>query len=199
MLGLLIKDFYNVRKQAAWYALMLVLFCITAALLQNIAFAATMGILITISVPITAIAYEEKDGWQKFVIASGLSTKIIVGEKYFLGILCALVCSAGYSVTYAAAGIDWDIVEFILPLCMQFWALSVVLPIVFAFGVEKGRTYMIAIIVVLIAAFIGCMPLLGNILEGNRLILPLCSAAATIIVLALSIFISIKIYNKKEF
>ena len=71
MLGLLLKDFYNVRKQAAWYAAMIVLFCVISVALGNTAFASTIGILVTVSIPITAIAYEEKDGWQKFVVASG--------------------------------------------------------------------------------------------------------------------------------
>ena len=71
MLGLLLKDLFNIRKQALWYAAMIVIFCVISAVLQNVAFASTIGILVTISIPLTAIAYEEKDGWQKFVVASG--------------------------------------------------------------------------------------------------------------------------------
>ena len=97
MLGLLIKDFYNIRKQALWYAAMIVLFCVISVFLHNVAFAATIGILVTISMPLTAIAYEEKDGWQKFVVASGLRTGTIVFAKYLLGILFALVRPAVYS------------------------------------------------------------------------------------------------------
>lgn len=71
MLGLLLKDIYNVRKQAIWYLAMIALFCGLSIILKNVAFSSTIGILVTISMPLTAIAYEEKDGWQKFVVASG--------------------------------------------------------------------------------------------------------------------------------
>ena len=56
MLGLLLKDLFNIRKQALWYAAMIVIFCVISAVLQNVAFASTIGILVTISIPLTAIA-----------------------------------------------------------------------------------------------------------------------------------------------
>ena len=91
MLGLLLKDIYNIKKQAIWYLAMIVLFCGLSIALKNVAFSSTIGILITVSMPLTAIAYEEKDGWQKFVIASGTKTSAIIGEKYLLGIVFALI------------------------------------------------------------------------------------------------------------
>ena len=69
---------------------MIVLFCGLSIALKNVAFSSTIGILITVSMPLTAIAYEEKDGWQKFVIASGTKTSAIIGEKYLLGIVFCL-------------------------------------------------------------------------------------------------------------
>ena len=201
MLGLLIKDFYNIRKQALWYAAMIVLFCVISVFLHNVAFAATIGILVTISMPLTAIAYEEKDGWQKFVVASGLRTGTIVLEKYLLGILFALVSTAGYSAAFAIAGAETNqLMEFIAPVCMQFIALAVVLPIIFRFGVEKGRVYMIVLVVVLMAALIGLMPLFGDIMEdGGQLVFTVCIAAATVVLFVASYIISCAIYKHKEF
>ena len=69
MLGLLLKDIYNIKKQAIWYLAMIVLFCGLSIALKNVAFSSTIGILITVSMPLTAIAYEEKDVWPKFVNA----------------------------------------------------------------------------------------------------------------------------------
>lgn len=73
MRGLLIKDFYNIWKQGLWYAAMIAMFCGISVIAENPAFSATIGILASASVPLTAIAYEEKDGWQKFAAAGGLS------------------------------------------------------------------------------------------------------------------------------
>lgn len=200
MLGLLLKDLFNIRKQALWYAAMIVIFCVISAVLQNVAFASTIGILVTISIPLTAIAYEEKDGWQKFVVASGTSIKTIVGEKYFLGVLFALVSSVGYCIIFVIVGVEINrLFELVTPICMQFIALAFVLPIVFKFGVEKGRVYMIIIAVALLAALIGLMPLLDGVMSSGQTIIAICVACATVLLLIISFVISVKIYSKKEF
>lgn len=200
MLGLLLKDLFNIRKQALWYAAMIVIFCVISAVLQNVAFASTIGILVTISISLTAIAYEEKDGWQKFVVASGTSIKTIVGEKYFLGVLFALVSSVGYCIIFVIVGVETNrLFELVTPICMQFIALAFVLPIVFKFGVEKGRVYMIIIAVALLAALIGLMPLLDGVMSSGQTIIAICVACATVLLLIISFVISVKIYSKKEF
>lgn len=200
MSGLLLKDFYTTRKQALWYAAMIVLFCVISTALQNVAFAATIGVLVTISMPLTAIAYEEKDGWQKFVVASGTSVKTIVGEKYLLGILFALASSVGYCVAFVMAGAETDnLVELSAPICMQFIALAIALPVVFKFGVEKGRVYMMVMAAVLMAALIGLMPFLSDIISNGQTVIAICAACVTVILLVLSFINSVKIYSKKEF
>ena len=142
MRGLLIKDFYNIWKQGLWYAAMIAMFCGISVIAENPAFSATIGILASASVPLTAIAYEEKDGWQKFAAA--------------------------------------------------------VLPLIFRFGIEKGRTYMIALVVVFMLVFIGLMPLVGKA-EISQPTFIACLSCATVVILAVSYKISVAIYRKKEF
>lgn len=169
MLGLLLKDIYNVRKQAIWYLAMIALFCGLSIILKNVAFSSTIGILVTISMPLTAIAYEEKDGWQKFVVASGTKIRTIVGEKYLLGIVFALVSIIVYAVTFMLVGeTENRAVEITAPICMQFFVLSVVLPMVFKFGVERGRVYMIVAAVALMAVLIAVFPLLEDMQEEGQ-------------------------------
>ena len=64
---------------------------------------------------------------------------------------------------------------------MQFIALAFVLPIVFKFGVEKGRVYMIIIAVALLAALIGLMPLLDGVMSSGQTIIAICVACATLL------------------
>lgn len=106
MLGLLIKDLFNTRKQAVWYVAMIILFSVLSVVMQNVAFCATLGILVTVSMPLTAVAYEEKDGWQKFIVASGMNMKVIVAEKYLLGLSFALLSSVAYSVVFSVIGAE---------------------------------------------------------------------------------------------
>lgn len=199
MLGLLLKDIYNVRKQAIWYLAMIALFCGLSIILKNVAFSSTIGILVTISMPLTAIAYEEKDGWQKFVVASGTKIRTIVGEKYLLGIVFALVSIIVYAVTFMLVGeTENRAVEITAPICMQFFVLTVVLPMVFKFGVERGRVYMIVAAVALMAVLIAVFPLLEDMQEGGTIFI-ICACVFTVVAICVSFLASLKIYTSKEF
>lgn len=199
MFGLLIKDFFNIRKQIAWYVGMIVTFFVVSLSVRNLTFSASIGLLVTISVPLTALAYEERENWQRFAAASGLGAKTMVAEKYLLGILFALFSSLAYLAVFLFCfenGTTW--MEFMFPVCMQFVILSVVLPLVFRYGVERGRTMTVLFVVVLVALFAAGMGLLG---DRFSLAAPAVgiAAAVTLFLLVGSFFLSVKIYEKKEF
>ncbi len=199
MLGLLLKDLYNLRKQAIWYLSMIVVFFGLSIILNNVAFASTIGILVTISMPLTAIAYEEKDGWQKFVVASGTKISTIVGEKYLLGIVFAAIGLIAYSLTFMlVVQTEQSAVEYTLPACMQFFTLAVILPVIFRFGVEKGRAYMIVVIVIIMLMLIGVLTFLKDVDKGETLLI-ICAWVVAAVVTVVSYFISVRIYKKKEF
>ena len=198
MLGLLIKDLINVRKQAIWYAAVVVVFAVLSVVLKNGSFSAAIGILLTISVPLTAAAYEERDGWPKFVAASGLPRAAVVAEKYVLGLLFWLLSAAVYVAAYFIMGAEDGAVEFVLPVCLPLIVLAAVMPLVIKFGVEKARAYMIAVVVVFMALYIALIPALKDALASG-LVFSLCMAAGTLVLLGLSFVLSLKIYKKKEF
>ncbi len=200
MSGLILKDLYNIRKQAIWYVVMIILFSVLSIVLKNAAFAYAIGILVTISIPLAAIAYEEKDGWQKFAIASGMDIKTIVGEKFFLGVVFAIIGSVAYTIVVVIIGTEENrVTELIASICMQLLMLAAVLPIVFRFGAEKGRTYMIAAVVVLLAVFIAVMPFYGRIVGDEEIIFAVCMSFLAVLSVCISLFISIRIYKAKEF
>ena len=178
---------------------MIALFCGLSIILKNVAFSSTIGILVTISMPLTAIAYEEKDGWQKFVVASGTKIRTIGGEKYLLGIVFALVSIIVYAVTFMLVGeTENRAVEITAPICMQFFVLSVVLPMVFKFGVERGRVYMIVAAVALMAGLIAVLPLLEDMQEGGTIFI-ICASVFSVAAICVSFLVSLKIYKSKEF
>lgn len=198
MKGLLLKDLYNIRKQAWWYLSMILLFCLLSVTVQNIAFAGTIGVLVTVSVPLIAIGYEEKDSWQKFVVASGRDIKTIVAEKYLLGIICAVTGFVAYAVVYLLSE-RTSLADLFVPLFMQITALSVMLPTVFKFGVDKGRVYMIAVILIFMLAFIGLLSAADKFVGTDLIVFNLTTAVLIAGVLVISYFISLKIYTAKEF
>ena len=198
MLGIFVKDLYTVRKQAVWYAAVVVVFAALSVLIKQVAYAAAIGILVPVSMPLTAIAYEEREGSQKFVVASGIPRAAIVGEKYLLGLLFWLWSAAAYTTAYFILGAEGGAVEFVLPLCLPLVVLSAVLPLVAKFGVEKARAYMIAVIVVFMALYVALMPVVRDA-AANALVLTLCLAGAAIAVFVLSFLLSVKIYRRREF
>lgn len=198
MKGLLLKDLYNIRKQAWWYLSMILLFCLLSVTVQNIAFAGTIGVLVTVSVPLIAIGYEEKDSWQKFVVASGRDIKTIVAEKYLLGIICAVTGFVAYAVVYLLSE-RTSLTDLFVPLFMQITVLSVMLPTVFKFGVDKGRVYMIAVILIFMLAFIGLLSAADKFVGTDLIVFNLTTAVLIAGVLVISYFISLKIYIAKEF
>lgn len=199
MLGILLKDFVTTKKQIIWYVFMIALFCVVAVVTDNVAFAGSIGMVVAISVPTSAIAYEERDGFNKVAVASGIDKKVIVIEKYLLGFLFLLIGGISYFLVYyfsKAQANKW--IEFVVSMCMQIVLLAIVMPVIFKFGVEKGRTYMILFMVVFLSIFIALMSLINFTVDSAIVVLPIV-ITITIIGLAISIFLSIKIYKKKDF
>lgn len=199
MLGILLKDFVTTKKQIIWYVFMIALFCVVAVVTDNVAFAGSIGMVVAISVPTSAIAYEERDGFNKIAVASGIDKKVIVIEKYLLGFLFLLIGGISYFLVYyfsKAQANKW--IEFVVSMCMQIVLLAIVMPVIFKFGVEKGRTYMILFMVVFLSIFIALMSLINFTVDSAIVVLPIV-ITITIIGLAISIFLSIKIYKKKDF
>lgn len=199
MLGILLKDFVTTKKQIIWYVFMIALFCVVAVVTDNVAFAGSIGMVVAISVPTSAIAYEERDGFNKIAVASGIDKKVIVIEKYLLGFLFLLIGGISYFLVYyfsKAQANKW--IEFVVSMCMQIVLLAIVMPVIFKFGVEKGRTYMILFMVVFLSIFIALMSLINFTVDSAIVVLPTV-ITITILGLAISIFLSIKIYKKKDF
>lgn len=199
MTGLLIKDFYNLRKQIVWYIAMIALFCAISVFVRNSAFGATIGILVGVSLVITAYAYEEKDGWNKFVAASGTGRYAIVGEKYILGLIFAVLSDAAYLVAFILIREYCDWLDYILPVCMQLIVLAVALPVVIKFGTEKGRVYMIAAMAISVVALIFALALVPEKWGITPEIFTAAAIPLSLAAVVLSYFISVRIYGKKQF
>ena len=199
MLGILLKDFVTTKKQIIWYVFMIALFCVVAVVTDNVAFAGSIGMVVAISVPTSAIAYEERDGFNKIAVASGIDKKVIVIEKYLLGFLFLLIGGISYFLVYYFSkeqANKW--IEFVVSMCMQIVLLAIVMPVIFKFGVEKGRAYMILFMVVFLSIFIALMSLINFTVDSAIVVLPIV-ITITIIGLVASIFLSIQIYGKKDF
>lgn len=203
MIGLLIKDIYNIRKQELWYLATIIIFAFLSIVLKNGGFIASIGMVTAVNVPLTAIAYEEREGWQKFIVASGTKISHIVIEKYIMGLVFSFISTIALLIFFLMTEVainSW--LEFTISVCMQLLTLSIAMPITFKFGVEKSRSYLMVAVFAIMVIFVALMTLFGKVLNTIVINVALISSLLIImalIILGVSYYISIKIYKKKEF
>lgn len=194
MKGLFLKDFYNLRQLLLWYGVMMALFIAAAVISKNLSFMMGFGVFITISTASSSMAYDEKDNWYKFARACGLSPLAIAAEKYLLTLALGAISFTLLAVCQAVIGeIDWMLNAGFFAINLMIGA--VVFPVLFKFGVEKGRLALIAALVAAIALSVLLMSVSGSITTPLALAL---FTAACLALFALSMWLSAKILGKKD-
>ena len=154
--------------------------------------------------PITLMSYDERSHWDLYCSALPLSRKTVVNERYLLGLLCFLAFFAVTMLSQAIAllprGRGAELGDLVGVLCLiGLLPPAVMLPICFRWGVEKARILYYVLIGVMVA---------GGLIFTQDLMLagamPLGSAAwltplLALLLFAASWFLSIKLYQKREF
>ena len=215
MKGLLLKDLY-ILKHAYFKNLTLVLVISTAlGLAMKLSFFFNiMGWMFGFYV-VGLLSLDKASNWDFYASALPLSKPQLVGEKFILLLLCAL---AGFAYGMVMSPlIQWRmgtpiteslLVALIVTLVVLLY-FGIMMPFVYKFGVEKGRTGML----LAIAAFGGIIMFLGSTgrlsdetpiaafswMDENPLPTIALLSAAAIVVYAVCWIVSVAIYNKKEF
>lgn len=207
MKGLILKDFYSLRQQGKIYFLLLAFYIFYSSVTRNISMMSGMVALICALTPITTIAYDENCKWDRYALSMPISRKTIVLSKYVFGILLELgsmvivaLLSAGI-VTYTKEMDIKDALNVMLVVNgIGVLFLSVILPSLLKFGVQKARLIMFILIVIptVIAYFYEKLNFSVPSPETLK-ILAYLSPVFLLIIVLLSIVISIRIYEKKEF
>ncbi|MFZ3152138.1 MAG: ABC-2 transporter permease [Anaerolineaceae bacterium] len=206
MKGLILKDIFNLKVQGHFYLFFILIFTVVSFISEDVNTLGGVIALICAMVPITALGLDEKNNWDKYALTLPVVRKDLVLSKYYLGILCAVI---GSVVSFILTGLFSDFSLTTLYTTLIFFVislfyLSLMLPLMFKFGVEKGRISM------LMVAF---LPALAISFLANRFpgmfstgqqasmlqFLPIAVTGLILISLFVSITISIRIYNKKEF
>ena len=157
----------------------------------------------------TSIAMDERDGWNRFVLTTGYTRKEYVLSKYLLAVAGTVFCALTMGVFSLIGMLGGKIsaennIAFLLPLLVggTLLMMSVALPLSFWFGMEKARLLSI-LIIALASGFSGTFAGLigaddGHMLQGWSLT-GLVVVAASVIILAVSVMISLKVFDRREF
>jgi putative exporter of polyketide antibiotics len=205
MTGLILKDLLNLKKQLKIYIIYIIFYCILFYSSDNFGMLSGMIIMFAVMIPITAMGYDEKDKWDIYALTMPVSRNELVLSKYVVGLIflfSSFIITLFLGLLYDRSMFKENILISLVVLSAGMILIAVLFPIFFKYGVEKGRTFMMLILFIPIAALIFASKLGFKLhgVEESELIaffhwLPIISVA----VLAVSVLISISIYRRKEF
>ena len=145
MKALILKDTYVIWRQMKYFLVMILLFSALPSGFNN-AFAVVYAAML----PYTALAYDERSKWEQLAAVMPYSTRDIVLGKYVFGWLC--IGAAAVLSLLLQATLSLVSSRVFSPAMMAMSALgglcilAISLPVMFRFGVEKGRMAMFLII-----------------------------------------------------
>ena len=207
MKGLLLKDWYMVKKYCRAYLLIAIVFIAISFFSNDNMFFVFYPCLLCGMIPVNLLAYDERSHWMQYSGTLPYTKTQIVSGKYLIGLLAQLTVLAATGIAhgvkmYAAGNFvlgDFAVLM-LLMLIVSTLSSSICLPFVFKLGVEKGRTAYY----VMVGFVCGASVLASSILRGQLmgeiqpdLILGLL-AIVGISVYILSWYLSVVFFKKKE-
>ena len=207
MKGLLLKDWYMVKKYCRAYLLIAIVFIAISFFSNDNMFFVFYPCLLCGMIPVNLLAYDERSHWMQYSGTLPYAKTQIVSGKYLIGLLAQLTVLAATGIAhgvkmYAAGNFvlgDFAVLM-LLMLIVSTLSSSICLPFVFKLGVEKGRTAYY----VMVGFVCGASVLASSILRGQlmgeiqpNLILGLL-AIVGISVYILSWYLSVMFFKKKE-
>lgn len=201
MKGTFFKDLLNIRGQFCYYAVVVVIFFIVSALSGNLYFYAGVSSYCGVVAPLSALSYDEKDGWEPFALAAGVTRKELVLSRYLLGGAVMLPVWALSFLFFALPSLRTAENLYVLLSFggMGLLVMSATLPFVFKLGVEKARAVYIVLIVACMALCIGAASLIVVAGGEGPLITAAALVAAGVVSVPVSAAFSLSIYRKKDF
>lgn len=206
MLGLIKKDFLIIKNNLKLIIVMLMVFFIMALGGQfNISFIPTFIIVMLF---ISTFSYDEYNNWDAYAITLPGGRKSIVKSKYITSLFLTLLSAVITVLLNCLISVinNTDVNEFISSLLGSICAIviiqSIMYPLIFKFGMEKGRI----VLFILVFVMVGVITLLKNTIKIPTILVVLFNDYWFIVIpiilvisLLISYKISEKIYLKKEF
>ena len=217
MKGLMEKDIRLILQKKKYY---LILMCCAVFIsfamdsLFIISYLTMIGLLLALS----TVSLDEADNGLSFIMTMPVSRRDYAVEKHLFGYLTLIVALVIGIILQFVTGIvqkqdlqlNDTVSAAVLYLGIFAVILSIMIPIEIHFGIEKSRIAMFVIFGVCFAIGIlggkiaaalniDLTPAIATIKSISTPVLIACGAGAGIVIIVLSILITIRIMNKKEF
>lgn len=207
MKGLLLKDFYLVKKYCRAYLLIAAVFIAVSFVGDDNLFFVFYPCVISGMIPVTLLGYDERSKWCDYSGTLPYTKVQIVSGKYLMGVFAqttVLVLSGiSQAVRMSMNGIfSWNgyLVLMALLLILSCFTSSIILPFMFRFGVEKGRIAYCVMIGFICAGSVVASTVFTEYVQAPMRMNTLLSilSAASVAAYTLSWYLSIVIYKKRE-
>lgn len=217
MKGLMLKDLYSIRITQKTYIIIFFLFlCVFGYIMKSPNYVGTMCIVVFLTCVLSLFNTDQYYNWDTYAAALPLSKKIVVRARYLLIIVMTLALALFTAVMTGATAalLGMPVVEQVISsvsACMIIPIYSgIIIPVIYKLGVERGRViFMMMFLIPFLVIMLFKDLIQGTVAESELIFLlqtpngQLIAAGAifvvSILVLAVSYLISIKIYSNKEF
>lgn len=209
MIGMLLKDFYTLRQYGKTMLFMLVFFALLSSGMDNPAsFFEGFMVIMSMMMAIYSFSYDNLARWDRFGLSLPVSRTDVVAGKYLLSLI---LCLTGALLSFLLSSAilmfrpveGFGLKEHLFSLAgisaIGIVFFSLLLPLVFKFGVEKSRLFLIAIFaaptaVVITFGQLGIKLPSADFLAALLKLLPF----AAVLLFLMSFLLSCRIYGSKE-
>jgi len=207
MKGLLLKDWYLMKKYCRAYLLIAVVFIAVSFVSNDNLFFVFYPCLLCGMIPVNLLGYDERSRWLQYSCTLPYTRMQIVSAKYLIGLLSqvAVLIITGIAQSikmYIGGGFAPDdfAVLMLLLLSIATFTSSISLPFVFKLGVEKGRMAYYAMVGFVCGASVLAASLLRGQLQmqmrPNMLLIVLTFAGIGAYIL--SWYLSVVFFKKRD-
>lgn len=208
MRGLILKDLFILKQNYKTFFVLIIFFIL--AMFQNssaASFTSVINAVFTMMIT-TTISYDNLAKWDKYALTMPITRKEMVLSKYICSIIFNLIGLVLGIVIVFAMGIvrnNLNITEIFISAIssaiVMIIFISLMFPLVYKFGVEKFRIFLILIFMIPVFFILALrnMTNVGKLINKWLIYIIISVPVIAVIGFVLSYFISIKIYENKEF
>lgn len=199
MKGLLLKDWYLTTKYMRALILISLAFAVMSVLSPENSFFRIYPAVMFAMIPVSLYSYDDREKWTVYAQAFPVSRAQYVTGKYLFGALGMAALVALLTVLYLISGAEGFGGAVTLSLVLGLGSASLMLPVLFRFGAEKGRIAYLIFVGVICGG--GAALSISASSAGDFTAVPspnLGLCAGMIVLYILSWRLSVALYQKRE-
>lgn len=207
MKGLLLKDWYMIKKHCRLYLLLAAVFLVISWFDNASLFCVIYPCLACGMITVSLMGFDERSGWVRYSGALPYTKAQLVSAKFIVGLLAtAAAAAAEGAVQFAKMKVEGTLnIGALLAFVLALFVVSnasgfLCMPFIFRYGAEKGRIVYLAVFALLAAGSAAASGLVdaGAALRINPKVFMACLCLGGFAVCAASWALSVAFYKKRE-